>query len=731
MYRKLVYSVSFILVLGLVGASIAQEVDPNLVGWWKLDEGSGTIAYDSSSYFNDGTLRNGPQWVAGRIGGALDLDGTNDYVDCGNSEVFDITEQITLSVWVKPEAAGNNAHQHYLGKGNNAYCIKHNSWNNLEVVIYIGGWKVATLSMDDSYNGIWHHFAGTYDGSQIKLYIDGVLQATTDQTGAINTNTNNVQIGTRDGGQWFYNGVIDDVRLYSRALSETEIKKLGNPAQASNISPANGALINESEVTLDWEAGFYAASHDVYFGEDFTDVNSATESTPEIYKGRQLETQYPPDGSIPVELGKTYYWRIDEINEPNIWRGDVWSFTILGETAINPAPQDGAKYVDINVTLEWTAGLNSFMHYVYFGDNFQDVQTGTASRTIVTTPSWTPGQLEFGKSYYWRVDEFSAGKLYTGEVWSFTTVPETPITDPNLVGCWKLDDGEGRVALDWSGYGNNGAVVGNPQWVSGQIDGALDFDGFDDCINCGNPEIFDINESISLLTWVKTDAAGNSADQSYVTKGDKGYALRHSGDNNIEFRITDEINALSPVGSSFNGQWQHLAGTYDGSHLKLYINGELRTTTTSSELITTNVYNVNIARESVGNRFLYEGAIDDVRIYNRALTQEEIKQTMRGDPLLAWNPQPANGSTRDIEHISSLSWSPGNNAVEHDVYFGTDRTAVADANASDTTNIYKGRQSETTYTPPEAFQMDQIYYWRNNHQRKSMELYSCSLSDSG
>ncbi|MFH1719805.1 MAG: hypothetical protein ABIF19_20830, partial [Planctomycetota bacterium] len=107
------------------------------------------------------------------------------------------------------------------------------------------------------------------------------------------------------------------------------------------------------------------------------------------------------------------------------------------------------------------------------------------------------------------------------------------------------------------------------------------------------------------------------------------------------------------------------------------------------------------------------GDIDDMRIYNRALTPKEITLVMRGDPLLAWGPKPSDGSTPDIDNATPLAWSRGDMASQHDVYFGTDRDAVKNTDASDTTGIYRGRQSGTSYTPPEGVEWGGgPYYWR-------------------
>jgi len=108
----------------------------------------------------------------------------------------------------------------------------------------------------------------------------------------------------------------------------------------------------------------------------------------------------------------------------------------------------------------------------------------------------------------------------------------------------------------------------------------------------------------------------------------------------------------------------------------------------------------------------FVGLIDDLRIYDKELTPEEIGRSMVGDPRLAWEPSPANGSTPNVDVAKPLSWTPGDSAVRHDVYLSDDEQAVTDADASDTTGIYRGRQSGASYTPTEALEYSRTYYWR-------------------
>ena len=198
---------------------------------------------------------------------------------------------------------------------------------------------------------------------------------------------------------------------------------------ARRPDPADGTILRDTWVSFSWAPGDYAASHDVYLGENFDDVDA---SIPYSwgFQGNQTETYFTigfpgflyPDGLVP---GTTYYWRIDEVEADGTtkYKGPVWSFTIAPKTAFSPNPTDGAEFVDPNVGLSWESGFGAMLHHIYFGDNFADVNNGTPD--TYKGPSgfskYTPGTLELGKAFYWRVDEFDGFETYKGEVWGFTT----------------------------------------------------------------------------------------------------------------------------------------------------------------------------------------------------------------------------------------------------------------------------------------------------------------------
>ena len=204
---------------------------------------------------------------------------------------------------------------------------------------------------------------------------------------------------------------------------------------AGKPNPADGSLLPQTYATLGWLSGPTAVSHDVYVGDNFDDVNDGTGDT---FRGNQALdrtfyvigfTGYPfPEGLVP---GETYYWRIDEITaDGDVYKGNVWSFTIPPLTAYNPIPVEGAEAVELDVTLNWTAGFGAKMHKVYFGEDYDTVENA-ADGALHGLTSYSPGPLKYAETYYWRIDEDDGSAIYKGDVWSFTT--EGAVSGPNPV----------------------------------------------------------------------------------------------------------------------------------------------------------------------------------------------------------------------------------------------------------------------------------------------------------
>jgi len=685
--------------------------------------------------------------VAGKIGGALEFDGTDDKIEMpGTTEAegFGFTGEVTWMVWFKT-SAGSSIKTIICQGPAGAEHVQGNRSINIEVsgVIMVRAHSVGALTSLNSSAVVnddeWHHVAVTIafetDGTNdaMKVYIDGDLSKGYEvDTVDINLHSGAatdfiITLGAR--GTTPFDGLIDDVRIYSRALSEAEILAAMEGAEgfpyAFGPAPVDGAMLEATWASLGWRAGDFALSHDVYIGENFDDVNDGTEGT---FLGNQATTKlivgflgFPyPDGLVP---GTTYYWRIDEVNDldPNSpWKGDVWSFTIPPRTAYNPEPADGVKFVKPDVELNWTGGFGAKLHHVYFGDNFDDVNSAVVGLPQSET-TYTPGTLELDKVYYWRVDEFDGVATHKGNVWSFKTLPEIPITDTNLIGWWTLDEGMGTTAVDWSGHGNHGTLFG-PQWaIPGYLgDAALKMNG--GYVAIQNLSYNDPNGTeVTVCAWIRTSSAANQ----YIASFDRDSYWRleingyGGGDGQVGWDVMTSSGQVDNGSSRRvdDGLWHHVCGVFDNGLLTIYIDGFAEPSASGGPTFGSGEMRSGFigGNSEAGG---YNGGppvqhIDELRIYDKALTQEEIEVAMRGDLLLAWNPKPSQGSILYIRDATPLSWSPGDNASGHDVYFGTDRDAVADADASDTTGIYRGRQGVTIYTPSEGVEWGGgPYYWR-------------------
>jgi regulation of enolase protein 1 (concanavalin A-like superfamily) len=501
--------------------------------------------------------------------------------------------------------------------------------------------------------------------------------------------------------------------------------------KATNPVPTNGAGNVETNL-LAWKPGDRAAKHDVYLGTSFADVNNADTSTPDIYKGRQDPNTFTATNLIP---GTVYYWRIDEVNLPNIWRGDVWSFTPISMIAWGPSPADDSECVLTDADLIWGAGSTASRHEVYFGTDETAVTNATPSDPMGvykgSQPGTTyePGNLANNTTYFWRIDEVDEeDTTYTGRVWSFKTLADIPIYNPNLVGWWRLDGGcsGNNIVVDSSGYNRHGTLEGNPQWITGYHDGALQFDGRGDYVELPIGSLIGQLSNSTFMLWLDSEAGGSwvrafdfgTEDPNvYMCLGPRWWFM-----DDMYFAITtsgeDNQILVQPTGFDIESGWQHVAVTIDADAgtIILYYNGEELARNTTAILLPKDLGNTTnnwLGRSHDPENSYYLGSMDDFRIYNYALTADEIVEVMnRPDPMIAWGPTPANSSIPDIEHTLPLSWSLGDNAVQHDVYFGTDANAVKNADISDTTGVYRGRQDSNSYSPPGGVEPNQVYYWR-------------------
>jgi hypothetical protein len=433
---------------------------------------------------------------------------------------------------------------------------------------------------------------------------------------------------------------VDDVIRLAEYIAKT----------ASFPDPADGAIHPKTWVSLQWTPGAFAASHDVYFGDSFDEVNEATPES-DVFQVNQTdlfliigipESTYP-DALIP---GTTYYWRIDDVGSDGITtcKGEVWSFTVPPRKSYNHIPADGAFFIDPNVELSWDTGFGARLHHLYFGESYADVEAGTidTDKGLMALTQYTPGTLELGKTYYWRVDELEAPEIHTGDVLSFT-----------------VTSGGGGVRADYY----RGMNFSNP--VLTRIDPEINFD------------------------WAET-----APDEAV-------------GEDNFSIRWTGE------VGAPLTETYTFYTNTDDG--VRLWVDGRLLIDDWNDQSATENRATIDLVAGRTYSIVMeyYDNTVDAVaqlRWESSSIPKQTVPTYVLFPPVKASSPNPPNGGV-DIKQTPILKWGAGDNALSHQVYFGTDEEAVR--NSTTASPEYKGtRDLGAESYDPGQLEWDTTYYWR-------------------
>ncbi len=433
MYRHISFLTAAVLLLSIASQVMAQQ-DPDLFGWWKLDDGQGAIAADSSGKGYNGTILNpngglgtaGSVWVEDpERGMVISFNGTDTSGACVTTAAIvpamTLENDFTWAFWAKQHASQATNNDTILGNryGGTTAPLQFIKFTPTRFECYNDDGAYANgINYNTIPNGVWVHHTLVKDGTSLTYYRDGVKTLTNTMTKTLTANPFYMGADAYSGVVEAWQGYLSDVRLYTRALSLAEISTMTGLVKARQPNPANGAL-NVAMPLLQWTPGGTALFHSVYVGTtpDLTDADLKSARSP-------MTMYYHVAG---FTAGATYYWRVDEIEKDmvTIHTGDVWSFTMQDVVAYHPGPADKANDASQSPTLTWLPGQGATKHQVFFGDSLDAVTqgaTGTDKGTLaLAETTFAPGALEGLTTYYWRVDEILSSGTKTGAVWSFTT----------------------------------------------------------------------------------------------------------------------------------------------------------------------------------------------------------------------------------------------------------------------------------------------------------------------
>ena len=409
--------------------------------------------------------------------------------------------------------------------------------------VFIGGERNAVGTASLPLN-VWSHLASTFDGSVVRLYVNGTLVSSTTVSGSMAPSTGPLRIGGNSVWSEWFAGSIDEVRVYDRALSAGEI-------QQDSQTPVGG-------------------------------VSPPADTSPPT----------PPSGvSAAVTSGAVSL----------AWTGS----------------SDDVGVVRYNVHRSQTAG-------------FTPVAANRVGQPAAT--SYTDSGLASGTYFYRVIAEDAAGNLSTASAEVAAAMPDGPTPgSAGLVAAYSFNAGSGSSVADSSGRGNAGVVSGAAWSGVGRFGSALSFDGVNDWVTVADAGSLDLTSRMTLEAWVRPAALGGW--RTVVFKERAGgvvyglYGDQAGGRPLGQVFIGGERNA---VGSSLLplNVWSHLATTFDGSVVRLYVNGTLVGSSAVSGSMAASTGSLRIGGNSVWSEW-FAGLIDEVRLYNRALSAGEIQQDMQ------------------------------------------------------------------------------------------------------
>lgn len=636
-------------------------IDNHTVLYLKMNEGVGNQTFDSSDYSNDGTM----QGASFNEKDALKFDGSNDYVNCLNDSSLAITSELTLEIWFKTSSTDTLKilSKKFTWNAADGYEIEIKDGNTITI---LAGGSAYGRGVKTHSDNRWHHLIGTISGTTATLYVDKIDVTTDSSISALVSGTQNLYLGIQNGINYEFNGTIGLVKIYNRSLSSDEVTE-----------HYEGIYNNETGLVLHIPFTDNSGTNaEDLSGEGNNGTLTYFENTTAGY-GDTHDSGWTTSGK-PVfgRLGRGIYF---DGNGDYIDTGDI---NISGEQTISawiysgvssyPAT-DTFKIIDTEYT--YFSFRNTFIR---FGTGHNDLSSAalktnewyfaTGVYNGTHTQIWINGVLIDSDAHSLTLSSGengiigaspAAGRYFNG------TIDEVRIFDvalsaeevgeeydrglkrlkvrlsdrgyPDIDNSTMLlltfdQSGEtsgsanGTTERDISGN-NNDASVSGCNYSVGKFGGAMSFDGIDDYMQVSDSSL-NITTAISLEAWVKPAVTMDkwagiisnpvSSERYLLGKRDTKIGMKVVvGGNNYE--ASDSATVASYGGNT----WIHYIGTYDGETLKLYKNGNLEATNTDpSGDIDTNSINVQIGKLS---NYEWNGTIDQVTIYNRALSEEEIK----------------------------------------------------------------------------------------------------------
>ena len=635
-----------------------------LVGYWKMDEAAWTsncsddevLDYSGNGYHAESCpngAANDP--VVGKFGNAGSFDGSNDYVNPDNFNLNGATA-FTASAWVN----FSNVAERYVMGSDSQFDIRVTA-NNIAFSVATGGGFTVYRPTVTLAASTWNHIVGVYDGANMTVYLNGNRVNAQAKTGTVsNQGVNGFNIGSNTSGTGFMTGSVDEVRVYTRALSGNDVSQLYNWAPGpvgywklddktgtttidSSGNGINGTL-NDGPV---WINGKYGNAVSFDGGND--DI-SLTSSQLEISSSITVEAWvYPEDtgagdynGIFSSGAGSEgFYFEIindggSEINRLALWENGG-GFSTANNVIVPNRWQHVAAVVDNNASTIYVNGVV--------------VGTGTYTLNAEGNDSFWIGSYDgSGEGFNGDLDEvkvFNYPRTSAQIISSMNgghPAPGSPVG--SALGHWRFDEGFGDTANNSGNGGSvlNGNLAGScpgagtcPTWSNaGKVNKALSFDGGDYMVVPDHASLEPANQ-VTVTLWAKPASAPQSPYASMVSKRYhyfdspyNSYQIGYSVDGTkFDFGLSTGGTLTELLSNAtVTTDWTHIAIVYDGATMKLYLNGKLDNSVAKTGDIDYSAVEMLFGSTSTTPDETYNGLLDEVKVFTTALTADQIKLAM-------------------------------------------------------------------------------------------------------
>ena len=612
---------------------------------WTFDQGTGTSAPDSSGNANHATLQAGASWTTGKVGPyAVNLNGTTGFVTAP-APVVDTSQSYSVSAWVKPSNLsgirtvvsmdGSSISPFYLQMNNGQFQFTTRSNDSTLSV-------ATTVVGSTAVVGTWYHVAGVYDDAAktITLYVNGVSQGSAlfalpwKASGATTVGRAKWNAGNVD----FYSGAIDDVRLEGRALSAGEIAALAvDPTYAAAVSGTSGLAgywrLGEATTSSDTFTGTAGATLQSRAGEvgaTWTKSGSSEDavltSTGRLRKaGTASWSAIYTTSAVPASANYTV--------EADVYFASAVTDDMGGVVGrFNTANGIDTFYIARYQTNEQRWVLYSVVNgsWTWLGaSNVQALTPGTSYRLSLAMSGTSIRLLVDGVQQVSAVDS-SISVAGRGGVGLGLGGTATTLTDTTglQIDNFQIAPAVADAAGTNPGIATGGITFGAAGAPYGEANTAATFDGINDAIVV--PDAAALKPATTTVeAWVKPNAAipnyASVATKTTATTWSDGYGM-FAWNGGIAFWVNDDdVNRVSTAGLPA-GTWSHVVGTYDGSTIKVYLNGALVQSMAYTAPLTHSSSPLLIGNAVGAGNFHWAGGLDEVAVYSRALTATEVAQ---------------------------------------------------------------------------------------------------------